>query len=350
MPLQHRPPVTETPETQDSPRLETKKSLTPILSDPTREGSDTDMSIVVVNKAGLMQEPLPESRITTTAQGTLTPKRRSMSVGDADSKKAPVPSAKNSLPVTLSPLRFENSGKEGSEDTTLRNVLDQFSLFQLGSSSGAMLDLQDPLASARQSSCRKNTDENATPNVISRDEIGKKQHKELNPTVVPPRNSSLRPNRASGSSSINSPSNTMLTAGLPKPRGGPDGSGSLRDTNRLHPLHRSTASNSEPSLLPAIDDARMCALRNASLKTFAFALTNGMPIVSQRRRSSQQELSVNDLALSRLPSSSQSSNIDDSKLEEQGKELARKCWDEDEEFLTKDKIAEWLGKQSVFAA
>jgi len=142
----------------------------------------------------------------------------------------------------------------------------------------------------------------------------------------------------------------MLTAGLPKPRGGPDGSGSLRDTNRLHPLHRSTASNSEPSLLPAIDDARMCALRNASLKTFAFALTNGMPIVSQRRRSSQQELSVNDLALSRLPSSSQSSNIDDSKLEEQGKELARKCWDEDEEFLTKDKIAEWLGKQSVFAA
>jgi len=54
--------------------------------------------------------------------------------------------------------------------------------------------------------------------------------------------------------------------------------------------------------------------------------------------------------LSRLPSSSQSSNIDDSELEEQGKELARKCWDEDEEFLAKDKIAEWLGKKSVFAA
>jgi len=35
-------------------------------------------------------------------------------------------------------------------------------------------------------------------------------------------------------------------------------------------------------------------------------------------------------------------------MEEQGKELARKCWDEDEEFLAKDKIAEWLGKQSVF--
>lgn len=264
MPLQHRSPVTEPPETQDSPRTETKKPLTPILPDPTRESSDTDVSIVVVDKAGFVQEPLPDSRITTTAQGTLTPKRRSMSVGDADSKKAPAPSAKNSLPVTLSPRKFENSGKEGSEDTTLRNVLDQFSLFQLGSSSGAILDLQDPLAPARQSASRKKTDESTTPNVISREEIGKKQHKELNPAVVPPRNASLRPNRASGSSSVNSPGNTTLSAGSPQPRGGLDGSGSLRDTNRLHPLHRSTASNSEPSLLPVIDDARMCTLSIAS--------------------------------------------------------------------------------------
>lgn len=93
----------------------------------------------------------------------------------------------------------------------------------------------------------------------------------------------------------------------------------------------------------------MC-VEHCFLKTSGFALTNDIPTVSQRRRSSQQELSVNDLVLSRLPSSSQSSNIDDSELEEQGKELARKCWDEDEEFLAKDKIAEWLGKKSVFAA
>lgn len=84
------------------------------------------------------------------------------------------------------------------------------------------------------------------------------------------------------------------------------------------------------------------------LKTSGFALADDILPVSQRRRSSQQDLSVNDLALSRLPSSSHSSNIDDSEMEEQGKELARKCWDEDEEFLAKGKIAEWLGKQSVF--
>jgi len=85
------------------------------------------------------------------------------------------------------------------------------------------------------------------------------------------------------------------------------------------------------------------------LKTSGFALADDILPVSQRRRSSQQDLSVNDLALSRLPSSSHSSNIDDSEMQEQGKELARKCWDEDEEFLAKGKIAEWLGKQSVFA-
>jgi hypothetical protein len=35
-------------------------------------------------------------------------------------------------------------------------------------------------------------------------------------------------------------------------------------------------------------------------------------------------------------------------LETRGKELAARCWDENEEFLAKDKIAEWLGGQYVF--
>lgn len=30
-------------------------------------------------------------------------------------------------------------------------------------------------------------------------------------------------------------------------------------------------------------------------------------------------------------------------LEARGKELASRCWAEDEEFLAKDKITEWLG-------
>lgn len=64
-----------------------------------------------------------------------------------------------------------------------------------------------------------------------------------------------------------------------------------------------------------------------------------------QRRSSQQELSVNDLALARFPSSSHSSNMDEAELETKGKDLARKCWEENGEFLAKEKIAEWLGGQ-----
>ena len=39
---------------------------------------------------------------------------------------------------------------------------------------------------------------------------------------------------------------------------------------------------------------------------------------------------------------------DPSDMESRGKELAARCWDENEEFLAKEKIAEWLGGQYVF--
>ncbi|KAF5354747.1 hypothetical protein D9756_005253 [Leucocoprinus leucothites] len=333
MPAQHRPSVSQTPEPQASPRPDMTKPLPPILPTPLRESSDTDSSLVLIDKPALVQEPVPISR-TTTANGTLTPKRRSMSVGDADLKKTPsTSSTENPLPPTpLSPVRPDQPKSEKWEDSTLRNVLDQFKgeLSQLESTPSTTLDLQDPSTPARQLAYRKKLEETITPSKIFREEFGrsgKKQLEESDPTVVPPRTSSLQlPNRASGSSSTNSsprPSHTIPSAGLLKPRGGLNGFGSPRDTNRLRVLHRSTASSSEPSLLPVIDDVR---------------------ILSQQRRSSQQELSVNDLALSRFPSSSRSSNMDDGELEAKAKELAKKCWDEDEEFLAKDKIAEWLGK------
>ncbi len=60
---------------------------------------------------------------------------------------------------------------------------------------------------------------------------------------------------------------------------------------------------------------------------------------------SQQDLTHNDLTLRRF-----ASNRSPAKGEEEtgditnrGKDLAARCWAEDEEFLAKDKIAEWLG-------
>lgn len=69
------------------------------------------------------------------------------------------------------------------------------------------------------------------------------------------------------------------------------------------------------------------------------------------RANSQRDLAVNDLALRRLSSIHPSSTVspfggeDTSDMDNRGKELALRCWNEDEEFLAKDKIAEWLGGQ-----
>lgn len=59
--------------------------------------------------------------------------------------------------------------------------------------------------------------------------------------------------------------------------------------------------------------------------------------------SAQQELTTNDLVLNRYASNPTFVRTDDMDDEDRGKNLAAKCYAEDEEFLAKEKIAEWLG-------
>lgn len=59
--------------------------------------------------------------------------------------------------------------------------------------------------------------------------------------------------------------------------------------------------------------------------------------------SSQQDLTTGELALGRYHSRNDGSGD----IEARGKELASRCFAEDEEFLAKEKIAEWLGGQYV---
>ena len=61
---------------------------------------------------------------------------------------------------------------------------------------------------------------------------------------------------------------------------------------------------------------------------------------------SQQDLTTNDLVSARFSlRSSPAKQEDTADLDNRGRELAFRCWTEDEEFLPKDKIAEWLGGQ-----
>jgi PH and SEC7 domain-containing protein len=69
-------------------------------------------------------------------------------------------------------------------------------------------------------------------------------------------------------------------------------------------------------------------------------------IVSGLSASSQQDLSTHDLVMPRFSTSRSPAKSEESgDLRARGKDLASRCWIEDEEFLPKDKIAEWLGGQ-----
>jgi len=61
--------------------------------------------------------------------------------------------------------------------------------------------------------------------------------------------------------------------------------------------------------------------------------------------SSQQSLTTSDLNSTKPSSNQSSAGEETSDIDLRGKELATRCWTEDEEFLAKEKIAEWLGGQ-----
>jgi PH/SEC7 domain-containing protein len=83
---------------------------------------------------------------------------------------------------------------------------------------------------------------------------------------------------------------------------------------------RPSAASSEPSLLPARANA-----------------------VSPHSTLSQQDLSTSTNQTLRRLQIDNLGSTDPEELEARGKECARRAWEEDEEFLAKERIAEWLG-------
>jgi PH and SEC7 domain-containing protein len=95
---------------------------------------------------------------------------------------------------------------------------------------------------------------------------------------------------------------------------------SLEARGRLLVHPRTTAYNSEPSLVP-----------------------DGNAITQPLSALSQQDLSTNPSQQFRQLTSNKFVPTDPEELEARGKECAKRAWEEDEEFLAKERIAEWLG-------
>lgn len=368
----------------------TSKPLPPIIVGPRmRESDDPDeRSMIFVDNAAspdtIRNKPL-ESPTTSKAL-----KRRSMSVGDAEVKKVmralsldsplpPTPERKDDAPLRLN-------------DSALNGILDEFKgeLSQLDPVQGSSLDLRDPSTPARRAAFRSKTD-GLTLSLRTQDspEIQKsaslpsptspvltlqipshsladspKKEKQPSP-IVPPRSSSLQmPRVAARPISIGSPRGTLSkhpTSPL-RSRTGPAShlpSPNPQDTARLRTLHRSTASSSEPSLIPSGNDGHVCKYMYSSYDPIVHSPFTPLQTltVPSPRTNSQQDLSANELTLTR-PSPTTHSSIthspivlspavgdDSAEMDARAKELANRCWAEDEDFLAKEKIAEWLGGQ-----
>jgi hypothetical protein len=214
-------------------------------------------------------------------------KRRSMSIGEAELRKA-----MGSAP-SASPLRSTFDRRDDTpphlDDPTLNGILDDFKgeLSQLDPVSGSSLVLRDPSTPSRRAGIRPKTDglilhtnqeerldnssstptQPASPTLTLQipfyqsDDPSDRTSVPSSP-IIPPRSSSLQ-RSTSRPHSIGSPRG--ITSRHPssplRSRSGPAlglSSSSPRDTIRLRTLHRPTASSSEPSLIPINDDARVC--------------------------------------------------------------------------------------------
>ncbi|KAJ4483460.1 hypothetical protein J3R30DRAFT_1783685 [Lentinula aciculospora] len=129
------------------------------------------------------------------------------------------------------------------------------------------------------------------------------------------------------------PAESLAYTNLPSPH--LTGASSARG---LRVIHRSTASSSEPSLIPTVvaaDDARIVSQQDLMVNDLTLTRHSSSGYSSGRRGSTS--------AVSGTGSHAASGGEDTPDMEVRAQELASRCWNEDEEFLGKDKIAEWLG-------
>lgn len=335
-----QPPISTAPDMS--------KPLPPLQNGATGSGkSDTfpyQLPIVIQRGSFLGLHPRPQSPVKP-ERAAMIPirtgpgKRRSMSVGEVDLKKA---TSSSLAPVLPPPSAHEKRSEESTGwDATIRGILSDFSkLDQDNTTPTDTLDLRLPSTSAqRPARLRMRSAEPATsasqpdsrqatsspppmmkpnPTIVAyapdTDEASVRQGNADPPEVIvsgrspPLAGAGYRAFTHSQRSTGNRPL-------CPRSASSVHPSSEARDRLLAHP--RPTAFSSEPSLLPA----------------------NANAVSPSPSALSQQDLSSTNLPFRRLPSD----GLSPEELETRGKECARRAWEEDEEFLAKERIAEWLG-------
>jgi len=195
-----------------------------------------------------------------------TPKKRSLSVSGPSSPPLP------KLPSNAQ-QKDDDGDVQSVETTTLHGFLDVFKgeLSSLDPISVGPLDLRDPSTPSRHAD-RQSQDERKPSEAEETDNDCDEEDEEDDlfapSAIIPPRSSSLvlqqshaKPSLGSVGHATSSRQHQHPHANPLRSRSGPPVTlaplnQSQRDTSRLRVLHRSTASNSEPSLISAVDYAR----------------------------------------------------------------------------------------------
>ncbi|KAJ6499316.1 hypothetical protein C8R45DRAFT_1071846 [Mycena sanguinolenta] len=327
-PVPPLPPVYHTPvgspiaELFTAPRTpDTAKPLPPIMGQsPYREASDDD-SLVIVDRIPRTPSPLtPQLEPAPT-----TRQRRSMSVGEVE------------LTKIVTGVR---------DHPPLSGILDEFQSQINGLAPAAPLLIRDPSTPVRRPdhhTIRSKTDPTPTTPLLTL-QLPQSEDEDGAP-IVPPRTTSL----TQGSSMRDRetprvvwhppPSSSPLRARNGSPFGSPSTQNGASPRLRIM-KHGSSASISEPSLVPVGD-----ACEPPLSPSVRLVSSPSSPAAPKVYRSSQGDLSVNDLTLTRTSSNpfARGEDVSPEDMDTRGRELATRCWKEDEDFLGKEKIAEWLG-------
>ena len=275
-------------------------------------------------------------------------KRRSMSVGEVDLKKAAANATLTTLPSPMGP-REKRSEDSVGWDSTIRGIFSDFGKEPSQLYHDPALTLRVPPVSSqltprlRMRSAEQTTTATAQPDI--------RQMASSPPPVVKPNPTIVaHAPDTDGMSILGETMETSETSVSPRPPPlftgtsmralsysqrsfpsagsrplGPRSASSAhtpsgsRERLLVHP--RPVASTSEPSLLPP----------------------NGSAISSPLAAFSQHDLTNSSgQQIRRLPSDSLGPT-DPEVIETRGKDSARRAWEEDESFMTKERIAEWLG-------
>jgi PH and SEC7 domain-containing protein len=309
-------------------------------------------SLVLSSRLPSPRKTIPTHDTTTSVRALGHGKRRSMSVGEVDHMKAP----SSTLTPVIPPLNAREKRSEESMgwDSTMRGILSDFkgelSQFDQDATGATtnMLGLRVATGSSQQQVRSRiqsgdPSSSNSTqpdirlatssppptikpnPTIVAyapdADETGVRRGSvDTSDAIVPPRSPLLLTGstiRASSYSQRPFPSTGIRPLG---PRSASSMHPSSEARGRLSAHPRPTAFNSEPSLLPASPNT----------------VTPPLSALSQQDLSTSPSQQFRQLI-------SKSGSIDPEELEARGKECARRAWKEDEEFLVKERIAEWLG-------